>query len=439
MIDAIAHDFAYIAIIFICLCATGFLAAAEVAIGLLGSLKARQLVESAMGPRRPLELWVQHPSRIFTTIQIYSAICTTLAVVLTTTLSLRHVEHRAIAIATIIATLLVLIFGKVVPKSLGKAHQDSVAIPMLRLVYLIYLLSYPVVWMFAELVAKLIHFVGGRNDSKPAITEEELEYLVDVGERAGVLEETKKEMIEGVFEFDETKVREIMTPRPDIKYLRVDESYDDALRLAIESGVSRVPVCDEDGVDHVIGILLVKDLLRIARDMTTSQIKFSLRQIMREPFFVPESKLIMDVFKDLKSTKNHIAIVIDEHGGTAGLVTMEDILEEIVGEIQDEYDIEEAEIIELEPDIYDVAGSYNIDEFLEYFEIDSSQIAKERGEGVDTIAGWVTSLVGDLPEAGKTVRIGPLRVEVAEVERRRIKRVRVSRVLSEGELLPVES
>jgi CBS domain containing-hemolysin-like protein len=154
---------------------------------------------------------------------------------------------------------------------------------------------------------------------------------------------------------------------------------------------------------------------------------------MREPFFVPESKLIMGVFKGLKSTKNHIAIVIGEHDGTAGLVTMEDILEEIVGEIQDEYDVEEAEIIELEPGIYDVAGSYSIDEFLDYFEIENVQIAEERGEDVDTIADWITSLVGDLPEGGKTVRIGPLNVEVLDVERRRIKRVRVSRILSEGE------
>jgi CBS domain containing-hemolysin-like protein len=426
-------------VIFASLLAAGFFAAAETAIGSLGTLKAKQLLESTPSPQRPLSLWLAHPGRVLTTIQLYSSACTTLAVVLTTHLSMRHVDVHPIATATLVATLLVLVFGKVVPKSFAKAHHDTFALPFLRIVYVIYLLSYPVVWAFAGLAGRLISLIGGKADEKPPITEEELEYLVDVGERAGVLEETKKEMIEGVFEFDETKVREIMTPRPDIKYLRVDESYDDALRLAIETGMSRIPVCDEDGIDHVIGILLVKDLLRVARSHNSSRQTFSLRDIMREPFFVPESKLIMDVFKDLKSTKNHIAIVIDEHGGTAGLVTMEDILEEIVGEIQDEYDVEEAEIIELEPGIYDVAGSYNIDEFLEYFEIESTQLTEERGEDVDTIAGWITSLVGDLPELGKTVRIGPLNVEVSDVERRRIKRVRVSRVLSDGEAQPNEA
>jgi CBS domain containing-hemolysin-like protein len=432
-------DSVEVMVIIVSLLAAGFFAAAETAIGSLGTLKAKQLLDSNPSPQRPLGLWLAHPGRVLTTIQLYSSVCTTLAVALTTHLAMRHVDVHPIATATIAATLLVLVFGKVIPKSFAKAHHETFALPFLRIVYAIYLVSYPVVWAFAGLAGRLISLIGGKADEKPPITEEELEYLVDVGERAGVLEETKKEMIEGVFEFDETKVREIMTPRPDIKYLRVDESYDDALRLAIETGMSRIPVCDEDGIDHVIGILLVKDLLRVARAHNGSKQAFSLRGVMREPFFVPESKLIMDVFKDLKSTKNHIAIVIDEHGGTAGLVTMEDILEEIVGEIQDEYDVEEAEIIELEPGIYDVAGSYNIDEFLEYFEIENAQLTEERGEDVDTIAGWITSLVGDLPEVGKTVRIGPLNVEVSDVERRRIRRVRVSRVLSEGEAQPSEA
>lgn len=435
MSNHFTSDMFDLVIIFVSLLLVGLLAAAEVAVGSLGTLKAKQLLDAERTFRRPLELWVRHPGRILTTIQLYSAIFTTLAVALTMRISIRHLDHRATLVATAVATLLVLVFGKVIPKSLGKAFHHRIALPSLRIAYLIYLVSYPVVWTFAEFASKLITALGARSDDKPPITEEELEYLVDVGEQVGVLEETKKEMIEGVFEFDETKVREIMTPRPDIRYLRIDETYDDALRLAIESGMSRIPVCDEDGIDHVVGILLVKDLLRFAQQTEQPGGGFSLRTAMREPFFVPESKLIMDVFKDLKATKNHIAVVIDEHGGTAGIVTMEDILEEIVGEIQDEYDVEEAEIIELAPGVYDVAGSYNIDEFLEFFEIEKTQLTEERGEGVDTIAGWTTSLVGDLPEVGKTLRIGPLNIEVAEVERRRIKRLRVSKLHAENQTI----
>ena len=239
-------------------------------------------------------------------------------------------------------------------------------------------------------------------------------------------------MIVGVFEFDETKVREIMTPRPDVKWLRIDSTFDDAAKLALESGLSRLPICDMQGIDHIIAILLVKDLLKVARAGESAIKNFRLKQFMREPLFIPESKLIMDVFKDLKRTKNHIAVVIDEHGGTAGLVTMEDILEEIVGEIQDEYDSEEAEILELEPGIYDVAGSYNIDEFMEFFELEENDITEKPEEGVDTIAGWITSLLGELPEVGKTVQIGPLNMEVSDIERQRIRRVRVSKVIDRG-------
>src|SRR5690606_18414634 len=187
---------------------------------------------------------------------------------------------------------------------------------------------------------------------------------------------------------------------------------------------------DVDGIDHIVGILLVKDLLKVARNNGNGEHSFCLKTIMREPFFVPESKLIMDVFKDLKRTKNHIAIVIDEHGGTAGLVTMEDILEEIVGEIQDEYDVEEAEILELEDGIYDVAGSVNFYNFLEFFELDEEELETMKEDDVDTLAGLITQIEGDLPETGKTFRIGPLNVEVTEVERNRVQRLRVSKVLA---------
>jgi putative hemolysin len=224
-----------------------------------------------------------------------------------------------------------------------------------------------------------------------------------------------------------------MTPRPDVQWLSIEASFDDALRVAIESGMSRLPVCDRTGIDHVVGILLVKDLLKVARENGKGKDSFDLKRIIREPYYVPESKQIMEVFKELKSTKNHIAVVVDEHGGTAGLVTMEDILEEIVGEIQDEYDVEEAEILELEPGIYDVAGSYNIDEFLDFFELDATSLETKPDDGIDTIAGWIVSLLGELPEAGKTVRIGPLSIEVSDVERQRIKRLRVSRILDKGE------
>lgn len=411
-----------------CVVVSAVVSAAETAITGLGSLRAKQIIDTEKRAVRQLKLWLDRPGHVLTTILLVKTLANVLAAAAATVLAEGYLQSHAFALAAGAATFVLLTFGEIIPKALTKTNAEALAVPFLRLVHFFYLLTYPIVWVLSILSAKI---TGGERKETPPITEEELEYLVNVGERAGVLEETKKEMIVGVFEFDETKVREIMTPRPDIKWIAIDANFDEALALAIESGMSRIPVCDDSGIDHVVGIMLVKDLLKVARN--NGEERFEMKRIMREPFYVPESKLIMEVFKDLKSTKNHIAIVIDEHGGTAGLVTMEDILEEIVGEIQDEYDSEEAEILELEPGIYDVSGSYNIDEFLEFFELDEKNVPQERDEDIDTIAGWITTLLGDLPEVGKTVRIGPLKVEVSEIERQRVRRVRVSRILDEGE------
>ena len=353
-----------------------------------------------------------------------------LASAVATDFASRHLQSQAIGIATGVMTLLILFFVEIIPKSFARIHAERVAVPTLRVVYGIYILMIPIVWLVSEFATRVVSKLGGVRQENPPITEEELEYLVNVGERAGVLEETKKEMIVGVFEFDETKVREIMTPRPDVKWLSEGSNLSEALVLAVESGMSRIPVCENASIDNVVGILLVKDLLKVARDQPQGGGDFNIKKIMRAPFFVPESKPVMDVFKELKSSKNHIAVVIDEHGGTAGVVTMEDILEEIVGEIQDEYDTEEAEILELEPGIHDVAGSCNIDEFLEHFDIDENAITDKPDDGIDTLAGWIVALLGELPEIGKTLRIGPLSVEVTDVERQRIRRVRVSRIIA---------
>ncbi len=429
------QDLTQIGIIAVCMVVSALCSASETAITSLGSLKAKHILDQERRAVRQLQLWLDHPGRVLTTILIFNNIVNILASAVATDLATRFFASQAIGIATGVMTLVVLIFGEITPKSYARTHAESMAIPSLKFVYAVYILFYPLVLAFSEFASYIVRTFGGEKKEAPAITEEELEYLVNVGQRAGVLEKTKKEMIVGVFEFDETKVREIMTPRPDIKWLDLHANYDDALNIAIESGMSRIPVCDEQGVDHVVGILLVKDLLPVARGNGEAAKSFDVKKILRDPFFVPESKLIMDVFKSLKSTKNHIAIVIDEHGGTAGLVTMEDILEEIVGEIQDEYDVEEAEILEIEPGIYDVAGSFNVDEFLEFFELGEGTVDKPE-EDVDTIAGWITYLLGDLPEVGKRVRIGPLNVEVSDVERQRVRRVRVSRVLDEGEGTP---
>ena len=426
MEKVIWDDFTSLGLIALCVVATAFFAAAETAITSLGVLKARHAMQSKGGPAQSLRLWLEHPSRVLTTILMFSNFAKVLASVLSAELALRYGGNDALGLAVGTTTLLLLVLGEIVPKSLARANSEAVAQITMLGINILYRLFYPLVWALSEFASVVIRKLGSEQSLQPSITEEELEFLIEVGEKSGVIEDMKKDMIHGVFEFDETKVREIQTPRTDIIAVEKGDTIEHAVRLIIQSGHSRLPVYDEQ-IDNVMGIIFAKDLLRYLADPKRQKTGvLTLTQMMREPQFVPESKPLMEVFKELKQSKNHMAIIIDEYGGTAGLVTMEDILEEIVGDIQDEFDAEEAKILKIEEDVYDVAGFVNISEFVEFFELEDSFAKEVEGE-VDTIAGWMTQLLGHLPEVGQTVTNGPLTLEVTEVDRHRIERMRVTR------------
>ena len=423
--DAIpSDDLTSLLVICLCLIASSFFSSSETAITSLGALRARHLLEQKGKAVRQLNLWLQHPSRVLTTILIFNNLVNILASTLAAALASRYFENQAITIATGVITLLVLIFGEIIPKSFARANSERLSIISMAVINLLYRIFYPVVWMFSELANTVIKWLGSDQSLQPAITQEELEFLIEVGEKAGVLEDTKRTMISGVFEFDETRVREIMTPRTDIMAVEKHDSLEEAVQMILQTGHSRLPVYEER-IDNIMGIVFAKDILRYLADAERlKQPPLTIAQAMREPLFVPESKPLMEVFKELKRTKNHMAIIIDEYGGTAGIVTMEDILEEIVGDIQDEFDAEEARILKIDDGVFDVAGSVNISEFVEYFDLDDSFEKEVEGE-VDTIAGWTTQLLGHLPEVGQTLTHGELSIEVTDVDRHRIERLRV--------------
>ncbi len=426
---ALSHDLMEMLVIGIAIIGAAIFSAAETAITSLSTHKMRHLVSNKKAQTsHSLRLWLSQPSRVLTTILIFNNFCKVLAAVIATDLAMRFFGDQAISIAIGVVTLLFLVIGEIIPKSFARANSEQVAKVSMKVMYVLYRLFFPLVWLFSELANFVIRKLGSDQTLQPAITEEELEFLLEVGEKSGVIEDMKKDMINGVFEFDETKVREVMTPRTDIFALEKADSIDQAVRMIIQSGHSRLPVYDEQ-IDNVMGIVFAKDLLRYLSDPKRTKNNAQpvpLTAVMREPQFVPESKPLMEVFKELKQSKNHMAIIIDEYGGTAGLVTMEDILEEIVGDIQDEFDAEEVAILQIEEDVFDVAGYVNITEFMDFFELNESFAKDVEGE-VDTMAGWMTQLLGHLPEVGQTVTHGELTFEVTEVDRHRIERLRVIR------------
>lgn len=427
--DIPSTELANLVIIGFCLLLSAFFSSSETAITSISQLKAKHLLDSRGNQVKQLEFWLNQPDRVLTTLLIFNNLVNIFASAVATDMAVRYFESNAVGIATGAITFLVLVFGEIVPKSFARANSEPLALISLKVIYFLYRLFFPIVVMLASVARWIIGALGSNQKLQaPSITEDELEFLINEGEQTGVLHDIKKTMISGVFDFDETKVSEIMTPRPDVMAIERNAPISEAVGLTIQSGHSRIPVYG-DRIDNVVGIVLAKDLLRTMSTNDDQNAKVS--TLMREPFFTPESKPIMDVFKDLKRTKNHMTIVIDEYGGTAGIVTMEDILEEIVGDIQDEYDVEEAKVLEVEENIFDVSGSMNIDEFKDFFQL-TEENGSEETDDVDTVAGWMITMVGELPQVGQSIVAGSLKIEVTEVGRHRIERVRVIRDVTQS-------
>lgn len=423
MLELFAANSSDFFIILGCLVASAFFSASETAITSLGVMKSRHLLEQDPKTYRSLKLWLKYPGRVLTTILIFNNIVNILASAEATVLATRYFQNQAVGIATGVITVLVLVFGEVMPKSFARLHALRLAPFALSVINVLYQLTRPIVILLSGSANYLIKKFGtAASGNFPAITEEEIEFLVKEGEKAGIFEDTKKSMISGVFDFDETKVREIMTPRPDIVSLEKKATLDEAMKVIIETGHSRIPIYEEK-IDQMVGVLFAKDILRSLDRHKNAELAAG--QVMRKPLFEPESKPIVEVFKDLKKEKSHMAIIIDEYGGTAGIVTMEDILEEIVGDIQDEFDREEAKIRKLKTGVFEVVGSVNFSDFVEYFEIEQTLDTDDEGDA-DTIGGWMTHQLGDLPEVGQSIILQNLSLEVATVGRHRIERLHVT-------------
>lgn len=322
------------------------------------------------------------------------------------------------------AVLTTLILGDLVPSALGSAHAERLSGWGLAIMRPLLFALRPVVALATGLSQMLSRVFGG-DTLVASVTEEEIMTLVDAGQKEGAIESEEKEMILSVLQFGETMAYEVMVPRLDIVGLEINTSFDDALRRFIESGHSRIPVY-RDTIDNIEGLLYAKDLLTVFHQNGESGASRpqSVRELMRPAYFVPETKLAGLLLKELQTSKIHMAIVVDEYGGTAGLVTIENLIEEIVGDIQDEYDInEEAEYVADGPDAYIIDASMNLDDINELLDVDLPT------EDSSTLGGFIYSRVGRVPTIGEIVEDddNDLMLRVESVDGRRIRKVRVER------------
>jgi CBS domain containing-hemolysin-like protein len=410
----------------ICVFLSGFFSSSETALTSLTELKVKHLLQEKKDKAKDLELWLMHPNKVLNTILIGNNIVNILGSVVAAEVANKLFGDSSIAIATGVMTFLVLIFGEIAPKTFAKHNAESLSIFIIKILKIFYFAFYPISFALNKLVKMLIKLSGGKIEHNgPKITEDEIEFIISVGEKEGVLENQKKEMLHNIFEISDTLAKEVMVPRTDLVAIKYGTDINEILNLIAKTEYSRIPVY-EGKMDNVLGILYVKDLLKyINSDIRNLDIK----TILRKPYFVPSTKRIDDLLREFQLHRIHFAIVIDEYGGVDGIVTLEDILEEIVGEIRDEYDRDEKdEIIKIDENTYEIDPKIDIDDFNKFFGIEMEEDDVE----YETLSGLIFDLSGRIPEIGEVFLYKNLELLVKEKENRRIKKVIVKLVNEEN-------
>jgi putative hemolysin len=413
--------------------ATSFLfAGSETAITGMGELRIRKLIDSHQGPRGLLELWLTQPSHVLTTLLAGNTLANILSSALVTSLAIRLAHAYALdpswTEAAVVASLtfMVLVFAEIAPKTLANNHPER----FLPALHVVWWFHWATRWMtrLATFVAMLfVRALGG--SSTPTtfqVTEEQIEDMVRIGSESGMLNEEQGDMLQGVFELADLPVRTIMTPRIKIDGLPVDASVEQIGQMITSTQFSRFPVYEKT-VDKIVGVFYAKDLVD---HMLRGELRqFNLAEHTHEALFVPDSKKAAELLRDFQKGSVHMAIVVDEHGGTAGIVTLEDVLEQLVGEIYDEYDQEES-LIRSTGD-----GSWTVDATAEVRAV-AEKIGMDLPEapGYATVGGFVTEMLGRVPKIGEMIRFDGLLFTVREADDNRVVRVDVEQVkeLHEG-------
>jgi putative hemolysin len=392
-------------VLLVLLLLSGFFSSAETALFSISKAKAIHLAKQKGPTNKLIKKMKADPHRLLSTILIGNNLANIGASAIATAIMIDLFESHAVGIATGVMTFLILIFGEIFPKSIATRNNILIARLVIFPLYWLSILFIPLI-VFLNFIPKLT----GKIHKKPFVTEEELMTFVEVVEEEGGIEEEEKALIENIFEFDDTNASEIMAPRADMFVIDVNEEL--KLEEIVKSGFTRIPVIEGD-IDHVVGILNIKDLLM---HQATSDKAIDVRKIMREPYFVPENKKLDNLLQQFKKRKQHMAIIVDEHGGVSGLITLEDALEEIVGEIIDETDTVEHHIVKTRSNEWRVLGKSEIDEVNEIIKMNIPDSRE-----YDTFSGYVLDHIGRIPQEKEEIAIGDFLITVKEMEGNRIR------------------
>jgi putative hemolysin len=422
----------------------GFFVAAEIALVSVRRTRIDQLVEEGSGAARRVRRLIDDPGRFLAVAQLgltfigffasafaaVSLVANLSSLLIGFGMEASTADNISLLIVTIILALFTIVFAELIPKSIALASPERFALVLSRPIDLLARLLGPIVTVLNGITRWVARSIGVDMNQDASISADELRLIVERGGEQGVLEAEEEQMINAVIELGDRRVHEVMVPRVAIAALPADASLDQAVDLVVDVGHSRIPIY-HDSIDEIVGILYAKDLLPYLKPDAAP--RPALRKLLRPPVLVPESMTVDDLLHEFQRRKVHIAIVLDEYGGTAGLVTIEDLLEEIVGEIQDEYDVEEPIVERLSDHEARVDGRADVDELLELFDLD---LKLEDADEYDTVGGLMYHRIGGVPAPGDTVDVDGLQLKVETTDGRRVGKVLVTRKIERPPRLP---
>ena len=410
-------DVVLLVVIIVLLCASGFLALAETSLVRTSRVKAHSLVEERRVGSAKLARLVEHPEAFLNPVLLLVLVCQLVAATLVGVLAARWFHSIGIIVATVFEVIVVFVVFEAIPKNYAVRHPDRAALFAAPVVDAV--TRFPPVRLFSAILVGMANLLTrSKSIAQLPVTESELLAMADVAHAEDVIEPTEREFIHSVIEFGDTVVREVMVPRPDMMTVGSDETVTAALERGLAAGFSRLPIVGED-IDDVLGVAFTKDLVVAERAGGGSK---PVVEVARPAKFVPETKRVATLLTEMQSDNVHLAIVVDEYGGTSGLVTLEDVLEELVGDIRDEFDIEEPEVAHHAVGLVVVSGKMSIDEVGELLD---DPLPKGSW---DTVGGLVYDLAGGVPAEGEALESPPYRFTVVRVEGRRILQVRIEHV-----------
>lgn len=414
-----------IVLLIILILISGFFSASETALTSFRSIHLEKLEEEKEFKKAELlKKWLKNPNEMLTGLLVGNNVVNILASSIATVVAMRVIggnSTSSVAIATVGMTIIILIFGEITPKIIAKNQTIKVAEIVINVIYYLTIVLKPIIkiLMFISRFIGRILGIDLKDDEALMITEDDIISFVNVGEAEGVIEEEEKEMIHSIVAFGETTAKEVMTPRTSMLAFEGNRTIDDVWEELMENGFSRIPIYEET-IDNITGVLYVKDILEALKEKRTD---VPIKNFARPGYFVPETKSITEILQDFRSMKVHIALVLDEYGGIVGLVTIEDLIEEITGEIRDEFDTEEEEFIHKIDD-----NTYQVDGMIDIETLDKElEIKLPVSEGYESLGGLIITVLRRLAEPGDEIVLEEVRLRVLEVEKKRVSKVLVEK------------